>query len=78
VYIHVSVTLQVAGAASKGEFVCGLVRGLGGNLSLADRAAFAKEVRSFIAWYGAPSLTLYRGAGSLSHVWPSFNAASIC
>ncbi|KAG5188873.1 dynein heavy chain, N-terminal region 2-domain-containing protein [Tribonema minus] len=35
---------QVTGASSKAEFICGLVRGLGGNLSLADRTAFAKEV----------------------------------
>ncbi|CAM9134653.1 unnamed protein product [Chrysoparadoxa australica] len=35
---------QVAGACDKGEFVCGLIRGLGGNLSLPDRTSFAKEV----------------------------------
>lgn len=37
-------TLQVAGSTSKADFACGLIRGLGGNLSLADRTAFAKEV----------------------------------
>jgi len=35
---------QVADARSKGEFVCGLIRGLGGNLSIADRVNFAKEI----------------------------------
>lgn len=35
---------QVAGSTSKADFACGLIRGLGGNLSLADRASFAKEV----------------------------------
>ena len=37
------------GAESRAGFVTGLVRGLGGNLGLADRAAFAKEV---FAWAG--------------------------
>lgn len=35
---------QVADSKSRGEFVCGLIRGLGGNLSLADRVNFAKEL----------------------------------
>jgi dynein heavy chain 2 len=35
---------QVSNAVDKSEFVCGLVRGLGGNLSHADRATFAKEI----------------------------------
>mmetsp|Transcript_8125 Transcript_8125/g.10764 ORF Transcript_8125/g.10764 Transcript_8125/m.10764 type:complete len:2280 (+) Transcript_8125:2-6841(+) len=35
---------QVAGVNSKESFVCGLIRGLGGNLSLQDRTIFAKEV----------------------------------
>ena len=35
---------HIKGAASKGEFVVGLIRGLGGNLSEADRVAFAKEL----------------------------------
>ncbi|CAM9717799.1 unnamed protein product, partial [Laminaria digitata] len=36
--------VQVAGSTSKADFACGLIRGLGGNLSLVDRTAFAKEV----------------------------------
>lgn len=37
---------QVAGSTSKADFACGVIRGLGGNLSLADRNSFAKEVMS--------------------------------
>ncbi len=40
---------HVAGAASKAAFVCGMIRGLGGNLPFAARNAFAKEV---FAWAG--------------------------
>jgi hypothetical protein len=36
--------MQVAGASTKAEFACGLIRGLGGNLSTPDRTALAKEV----------------------------------
>ncbi|CAM9408681.1 unnamed protein product, partial [Ectocarpus fasciculatus] len=36
--------VQVAGSTSKADFACGVIRGLGGNLSLADRNSFAKEV----------------------------------
>jgi dynein heavy chain 2 len=39
----------VGGATSKLAFVAGLVRGLGGNLGVGDRTAFAKEV---FAWAG--------------------------
>lgn len=35
---------QVADATSKGEFVCGLIRGLGANLTVTDRISFAKEL----------------------------------
>ncbi|CAM9131219.1 unnamed protein product, partial [Ectocarpus sp. 4 AP-2014] len=36
--------VQVAGSTSKADFACGVIRGLGGNLSIADRNSFAKEV----------------------------------
>ena len=35
---------QVKGAQSREEFLCGVIRGLGGNLSLAQRTVFAKEL----------------------------------
>lgn len=35
---------HVSACASKGEFVCALIRGLGGNLDTERRSAFAKEV----------------------------------
>ncbi|CAN0042899.1 unnamed protein product [Ascophyllum nodosum] len=35
---------QVAGSTSKAEFACGVIRGLGGNLRLPERSAFAREV----------------------------------
>ena len=34
----------IHGATCKGEFICGLIRGLGGNLSLADRAKLGSEL----------------------------------
>ena len=40
---------HVAGSKSQGEFVCGLIRGLGGNLDMEQRTAFAREV---FAWVG--------------------------
>ncbi|CAM9144794.1 unnamed protein product [Heterosigma akashiwo] len=40
---------QVAGSEAREEFCVGLIRGLGGNLSLQDRNLFAKEV---FAWAG--------------------------
>ena len=36
---------HLVGVASKAEFACALVRGLGGNLPLPTREKFAKEVR---------------------------------
>lgn len=53
--VHVEymvVTLQVAGSTSKADFACGVIRGLGGNLSLADRNAFAKEVSPCVSKRG--------------------------
>ena len=35
---------HIVGVGSKSEFACALVRGLGGNLSVTSRTAFAKEV----------------------------------
>ena len=35
---------HLVGVASKAEFTCALVRGLGGNLPLSTRERFAKEV----------------------------------
>lgn len=35
---------HLVGATTKGEFVCGLIRGMGSNLSIPDRTKFAKEV----------------------------------
>ena len=35
---------QIRDATNRQEFVCGLIRGLGGNLSLAHRTSFAKEL----------------------------------
>lgn len=35
---------QIKHAKTKADFVCGLIRGLGGNLGLAQRAVFAKDV----------------------------------
>eukprot|EP01033_Poteriospumella_lacustris_P002713 gene2718-1970_t len=35
---------QVRDATSKQEFICGLIRGIGGNLSLTNRTALAKEI----------------------------------
>ncbi|CAM9184751.1 unnamed protein product, partial [Discosporangium mesarthrocarpum] len=59
---------QVAGAATKAEFACGVIRGLGGNLSLSDRSALAKEV---FQWAGerppdvSAPLDCYSERGSL-------------
>ena len=36
----------MAGSTSKAEFACGVIRGLGGNLRLPERSAFAREVCS--------------------------------
>jgi dynein heavy chain 2, cytosolic len=35
---------QVTNATSRSEFICGLIRGLGGNLSIPQRISLAKEV----------------------------------
>ena len=35
---------QIQDACSRQEFICGLIRGVGGNLSLSQRASLAKEV----------------------------------
>ena len=35
---------QVKDAKSRQEFICGLIRGIGGNLSLSQRAVLAKEI----------------------------------
>ena len=35
---------QVASAQSRQEFICGLIRGLGGNLALAQRASLARDI----------------------------------
>lgn len=35
---------QIQNCPSKKQFLCGVIRGLGGNLSLEDRKAFGKEV----------------------------------
>ena len=40
---------HLVGVASKAEFACALVRGLGGNLPLPTREKFAKEVRSSLS-----------------------------
>ena len=37
---------HLVGVASKAEFACALVRGLGGNLPQSSREKFAKEVRT--------------------------------
>ena len=36
---------HLMGVASKAEFACALIRGLGGNLPLSTREKFAKEVK---------------------------------
>jgi dynein heavy chain 2 len=35
---------QIAGATSRQEFICGLIRGIGGNLTLTARGALARQV----------------------------------
>ena len=42
---------HIVGVASRAEFACALVRGLGGNLSVNSRAAFAKEVMMMMLWW---------------------------
>ena len=65
---------QIKSATTRQEFVCGLIRGLGGNLSLSQRASLAKEV---FAWsserppdLGAP-LDCYASGGSLVPFTPA-------
>ena len=58
---------QVSGAEKRGAFICGLVRGLGGNLALADRSTFAKQVFQWAgerpADMGAPLDSYFDGGG---------------
>lgn len=35
---------QVRDVSSRQEFICGLIRGIGGNLSITQRTALAKEM----------------------------------
>jgi dynein heavy chain 2 len=35
---------QIRDATTKQEFICGLIRGIGGNLSISNRSALAKEI----------------------------------
>lgn len=47
--VNVDKFVQVAGSTSKTDFACGVIRGLGGNLNLASRNSFAKEVSAEVA-----------------------------
>lgn len=67
---------------TRAEFLCGLVRGLGANMDLPTRAAFAKEV---LAWAGerAPDpsapLDCYAERGELrALVPPRLDAGALC
>ena len=42
---------HLMGVASKAEFACALIRGLGGNLPLSTREKFAKEVKSNLSFH---------------------------
>ena len=46
---------HLVGVASKAEFACALVRGLGGNLPLPTREKFAKEVIQKLSTRGSSS-----------------------
>jgi dynein heavy chain 2 len=63
---------QVKGAKSKQEFLCGLVRGLGGNLGMAEREVFARDLFS-LAGERAPGALLdcYADVSSLMTFSPS-------
>ena len=65
---------QIKSATTRQEFVCGVIRGLGGNLSLAQRASLAKEVFGWSSErppdLGAP-LDCYASGGSLVSFTPA-------
>lgn len=44
--------------AERGQFIIGLLRGLGGNLNLKARQEFAKEVRTFGCFVVAEGLCI--------------------
>lgn len=44
---------HLSAVTERGQFIVGLLRGLGGNLSLKTRQEFAKEVRTPVFFIGA-------------------------
>ncbi len=71
---------QLVSVDSKAGFICGLVRGLGGNLSVADRSLLAKELYE-LAMLRQPDpnkpLDCYCDDGSLVPFYPSSDPESL-
>ncbi len=69
---------QIKDASSRQEFICGLIRGLGGNLSISARVQFAKEVFQWATErppdLGQP-LDCYGDGGSFVSFTPSESGA---
>lgn len=42
---------HLSGVTERGQFIIGLLRGLGGNINFKTRQEFAKEVRFQFVWF---------------------------